>query len=228
MYVTVLAPAYNEEPVIEKFVRAVMETLKGVFSFELLIVNDGSTDRTGEILSCLKEEYDNLVVITHPGNRGLGAGLKTGFINARGDTIVTLDADLSQPPGLIPRMVAEIKIGADVVIGSRYVKGGGMVGVPWWRVVISRLGNQVIRFACGIPARDCTSGMRAYRKEVIQNLGDIGSGFEVQLKILQHMRKVRLAEVPLLLNNRVAGVSKMRYVCLVPKYLFLLAFSTGN
>lgn len=107
-------------------------------------------------------------------------------------------------------------------IGSRYVKGGGMDGVPWWRVVISRLGNWFIRQTLSIKVKDCTSGMRAYRKEVVQNLKDIGTGFEVQLKILQQIVNVRIFEVPLLLANRVAGESKMRYLRLVPKYLFLV------
>lgn len=126
LLLTVLAPAYNEEPVIEKFVHEVMRTLNGVFSFELVIVNDGSTDSTGSILERLQKDYDNLVVIRHSINRGLGAGLKTGFTRARGRIIVTLDADLSQSPGLIPSLTMEIVKGADMVIGSRYIDGGGM------------------------------------------------------------------------------------------------------
>lgn len=200
-----------------------MRELTGVLDFELLIVNDGSSDRTGEILSRLQQEYDNLVVVTHSVNQGLGAGLKTGFCHANGDVVVTLDADLSQPPNLIPRLVEEVSKGVDVVIGSRYVKGGGMDGVPWWRVVISRLGNWLIRQALSIKVKDCTSGMRVYRKEVVQNLEDIGTGFEVQLKILQQIGNVRFSEVPLLLTNRLAGESKMRYLRLVPKYLFTIA-----
>lgn len=215
--------AYNEEPVIEQFIRTVMETLKGVFSFELLIVDDGSRDNTAGILERLKLEYNSLVVVTHPVNRGLGAGLKTGFENARGNIIVTLDADLSQTPGLIPRMVEEIEKGADVVIGSRYVKGGGMVGVPWWRGAISRLGNYFLRTVAGIRVRDCTSGMRAYRSSVVRQLDNIGTGFEVQFCILKEIRNAKFTEVPLALVSRVAGQSKMRYLWLAPKYLFVFA-----
>lgn len=223
LLLTVLAPAYNEEPVIEKFVHEVMRTLNGVFSFELIIVNDGSTDNTGIILERLQKVYDNLVVINHPINRGLGAGLKTGFIHARGEVIVTLDADLSQSPGLIPSLTKEIEKGADVVIGSRYVAGGSMEGVPRWRVAVSRAGNWAIRTFAGLKARDCTSGMRAYRKGVVENLKDIGTGFDVQLRILQGLKNAVIREVPLILVNRAAGTSKMRYFKLVPRYLILLA-----
>ncbi|AEG61961.1 glycosyltransferase family 2 protein [Desulforamulus ruminis] len=224
MKVTVLAPAYNEEAVIEKFVRTVMDQLGGLLSFDMLIVNDGSSDRTGEILLRLQQEYNNLAVVTHPVNQGLGAGLKTGFSHAKGDVVVTLDADLSQPPSLIPKMIEEIKMGADVVIGSRYIQGGGMKGVPRWRMIISRLGNWLIRNSLDIRVKDCTSGLRAYRRGAVQDLGEIGSGFEVQLKILQQLVQVRFAEIPLNLVNRTAGESKMRYFSLVPRYLFLLAF----
>ncbi|WP_027365819.1 glycosyltransferase family 2 protein [Desulfotruncus alcoholivorax] len=221
--ISIVAPAYNEEPVIEKFVRTVMETLQGVFSFEVLIVNDGSTDKTGEILTRLQDEYNNLVVISHNVNRGLGAGLNTGFKHAKGEIIVTLDADLSQPPSLIPVMIIEVSRGADVVIASRYVKGGSMQGVPWWRVLVSKLGNWLIKMSTGVKARDCTSGMRAYRKEVLKELTDIGTGFEVQLMILKQLHRAKITEVPLNLVNRAAGKSKMQYLRLVPRYLALMA-----
>lgn len=223
--VSIVAPAYNEEPVIEKFVHTVMKTLEGVFSFELIIINDGSTDKTGEILEQLQRQYDNLVVLNHAANQGLGAGLKTGFTKARGNIIITLDADLSQSPCLIPDMVNEINRGADVIIASRYVKGGGMQGVPWWRVIISKLGNFVIKTVTGLKARDCTSGMRAYRKVVIEGLSDFGSGFEVQLCILRQLKGYKIGEIPLQLVNRAAGESKMRYMRLVPKYITLLICS---
>lgn len=222
MLITVLAPAFNEEPVIEKFVHEVMKTLNGVFYFELIIINDGSTDQTNKILTQLQKQYDNLVVISHAINKGLGAGLKTGFANAKGDLVVTMDADLSQPPSLIPTMIEKITRGIDIVIASRYVKGGGMQGVPWWRVIISKLGNWLIKTVTGVKARDCTSGMRAYRKEVLNELHNIGNGFEVQLKILRQLDNARITEVPLQLVNRQAGQSKMRYLQLVPKYITLL------
>ena len=224
--ITILAPAYNEEPVIEKFVHSVMRTLQGVFSFELIIVNDGSTDGTGEILSCLRMQYDNLVVVTHPTNQGLGAGLVTGFKHSQGDIVVTMDADLSQSPELVMSLVKQIKNGADIVIGSRYVPGGGMEGVPWWRQAISRLGNVLIRTITSIPAKDCTSGLRAYKKYLLDDLKEVGKGFDVQLTLLRQLYincSPIIKEVPLLLKERVAGQSKMRYLTLIPKYIVLLA-----
>lgn len=223
--ITVLAPAYNEALIIEKFVRAVMGALRGSFEFELVIIDDGSTDETPYILKRLQREYSSLVIVRHPENRGLGAGLLTGFKAARGDVIVTMDADLSHDPVLIPELVATVESGADIVIASRYVKGGGMEGVPWWRALISRFGNMVFGVVLKMGVKDHTSGFRAYRAEVVKELSSISKGFEAQLEILLAVKSTRVPvvkEVPLMLKNRGGGESKMRYLYLVPRYLRFL------
>jgi dolichol-phosphate mannosyltransferase len=216
--VTLLAPAYNEAPVIEAFVRAVAPRLGP--DCGLLVVDDGSTDGTGDILRRLAAEVAMLDVVSHETNRGLGAALATGFAAADGDVVVTMDADLSHPLDLIDDLVARSS-SADAVHASRFVPGGGMVGVPAHRVLISRWANRALRVALHVPVRDLTTGMRAYRRSVIRDLPIVSSGFEAQLEITARLATAgcTLAEVPLVLGTRAAGESKMSYLRMMPRYV---------
>jgi dolichol-phosphate mannosyltransferase len=183
-----------------------------------LIVDDGSTDSTPEILRELSS-VSGLRVLTHKTNQGLGAAIKTGFAEARGDVIVTMDADLSHSMGIVSKMITGCET-ADAVYASRYVPGGGMVGIPLWRKIISRTANLILRLVYMSPVHDLTTGYRAYRTEAVRNLEVTSSGFEAQLEIsirlLAAGRTIR--EIPLVLTNREAGESKMRYLSLIPKY----------
>ena len=214
---TILAPAYNESAVIEKFVQTVCSQIPS--SWELLVVNDGSTDDTAEILERLTGEFSQLTVTRHETNKGLGAALLTGFGAASGDIIVTMDSDLSHPLDLLPQLVDGCSE-ADAVYGSRFISGGGMVGVPGWRKAISQSANWLGRRIYRSPTRDLTTGYRAYRTEVIRELPLNGAGFEIQLEITIRLLAAnkQIAEVPLVLQNREAGQSKMRYAQLIPTY----------
>lgn len=220
---SIVAPAYNEEEVIADFFQTVMEKLSGQ-QFELVVINDGSTDRTKDILAQLQGQYDNLVIVEHPENRGLGAGLVSGFKKAKGDVVVTMDADLSHDPSYIFSMVKKIGLGYDIVIASRYVTGGGMEGVPVWRQLISRTANGLLKRACGWKVRDASSGFRAYRAGLLKDLKNLDAGFSVQVEILRELLKVseKVYEQPFILKNRKAGRSKMKYLALIPKYTGLL------
>ena len=215
--VTVLAPAYNEEAVIERFVRAVVDRLGE--DAELLVVDDGSADETGNILDGLGEQLPRLRVVTHPENRGMGAALATGFRAAEGRVIVTLDADLSHPLDLVDELVRRTE-NADAVFASRFVPGGGMDGVPRLRAAVSVVGNRLLRVLFRAPVRDLTTGMRAYRAEAVRPLRLAGRGFETQLELTVRLLAAGKVfdEVPLRLGTRAAGYSKMNYVALVRPY----------
>lgn len=217
MPTTILAPAYNEEDVIARFVEQVVPTLAA--GDELLVVDDGSNDATADILRRLLAEHPRLRVVTHVRNQGLGAALVTGFAAASGDVVVTLDADLSHPLELVPVLV-EACGSFDAAYASRFVPGGGMEGVPGLRAFISRVGNAVIRRLLRIPVRDTTTGFRAYRRDTIEGLTLRGTRFEVQLEITARLvhHKARIVEIPMMLTTRAAGESKMRYLALLPAY----------
>jgi dolichol-phosphate mannosyltransferase len=214
---TILTPAFNEEAVVEASCLEILRALPD--DAELLVVDDGSIDGTPAILQAIRQKDSRLRVVTHPENRGLGSALTTGFAQARGDVIVTMDADLSHPMSTVEVML-ERCVDADAVYASRYVEGGGMEGVPQWRQSISRVANHVLRFVLRLPMHDVTTGFRAFRAEVVRDLPLRSSGFEVQLEISARLvadgRKV--VEVPLLLRQRAAGMSKMRYLGLLPRY----------
>lgn len=217
MKVTVLAPAYNEEAAIDLFVSEVSDRLED--GWEILIVDDGSQDSTPERLRQLTTGNPRLRVVTHPQNLGIGCALATGFAAIPDGVIVTMDADLSHPLDLLPDLVAGCA-SADACFGSRFVRGGGMVGVPLWRSSISKLANLIFRALYRSPTRDLTTGYRAYRADAVHNLELIGTGFETQLEITIRLLTAgrTINEVPLVLRTRVAGESKMRYLRLIPAY----------
>jgi dolichol-phosphate mannosyltransferase len=214
---TILVPAFNEELVISDFVAAVAPSLPD--GSELLVVDDGSTDATPKLLDELAGEVAALRVVTHERNRGIGAALATGFHSASGDVIVTMDADMSHPAELATRLAAGCGA-ADAVHASRYVAGGAMEGVPLWRVAISRVANGIMRVAFRTSVRDLTTGMRAFRRDAVCDLRLDATGFEAQLEITVRLLAAgcRIDEVPLVLRNRSAGESKMRYLRLAPRY----------
>jgi dolichol-phosphate mannosyltransferase len=221
---TVLTPAFNEEDVIERSCAEILDALPD--NAELLVVDDGSVDATPKLLAAAAAADERIRVVTHPTNRGLGAALSTGFANATGDVIITMDADLSHPVALIEELVSACLRG-DAAFASRYVDGGGMHGVPWWRQAISRSANGVLRRVLRIPVHDITTGYRAFRAEVVRGMPLESTGFEVQLELSARLVAARrkIVEVPLVLEQRAAGMSKMRYFRLIPRYMRAFALA---
>lgn len=221
--ISIIAPAFNEEAVIQKYVREVIAYCRiHLDSFEVIVINDGSEDGTLQILSELQLAYAELVVVSHPQNKGIGKALEIGFKSAKGDIVVTMDADCSHDPELIKQLCAEIGKGYDIVIASRYVGDGCMKGIPVWRQVLSKYGNKAMQILLGWPAKDSTSGYRAYRTEVVKTLDNLSPGFEVQVEILMELKNTRVKEIPFALHNRAAGQSKMEYSKLAKTYLKMI------
>lgn len=218
--ITVVIPAYNEEEVIKKLIEDLEEKISVNQALEILVVDDGSTDHTGKILDQLSRVYQNLRIVHHQVNQSLGGALRTGIRAATGDIIVTLDADMTHPPELMAKMVESLRDN-DVCVASRFVRGGGMVNVPRYRVVISRLANSAYRFLFHSPVMDNTTGYKAYRAELLKSIEIEESGFAVQLEIVTKLlrKKARFTEVPFLLTNRKLGRSKLRYLRAIPHYV---------
>src|SRR2546428_612184 len=171
MNVAVVLPAHNEAgnltPLVTELFRA-GDTAP--MRLEVIVVDDGSVDATAAELAELRQRFDRLHVVTHPVNRGFAPAVRTGIAAARErgcDAAVFMDSDLSHRPDDMPRLVAALEEGADMAIGSRFVPGGGMVGVPAWRAAISRAGNAFGRAVLGMRVRDLTTGYRAARRRVL-------------------------------------------------------------
>lgn len=217
MTVGVVLPAYNEAGNLGPLVRELNQVLASrPAGARIIIVNDGSTDSTADELRALAAEVPMVDVVTHPVNRGLAAALKTGIARACAtncDAAVFLDSDLSHRPSDMPKMLDAISNGADVVLGSRFVPGGGMQGVPMWRVMISRAGNTFGRLVLGVPFRDLTTGYRAVRRIVLEKIQLGEDGFTIQLEsvIRAYAAGFRVVEVPIVLGTRLHGASSMNY-----------------
>ena len=179
----VIIPMYNEEGAAETCVRRVCSALQVVpYRSALIIVNDGSLDRTGEILSALASSVPNLVVVQHARNAGYGAALRTGVERARQeayDYALFMDSDMTNDPADIVRFVEKMEQGTDVIKASRYIPGGGMTGVPFARRVISWTGNIIARTLFGMGLSDCTNGFRAVKIDVLSRMNLAENGFPI-------------------------------------------------
>jgi dolichol-phosphate mannosyltransferase len=215
--VAVVLPAFNEEgnltPLIDELVNVAH---RNALDVRVIVVNDGSTDRTAAELAELARRIECLQVVTHPANRGFAGALKTGIRSARDcgcDAVVFMDSDLSHRPDDLRLLVAALASGADVALGSRFVPGGGMEGVPGWRVVISRLGNAFGQRLLRVPIRDLTTGYRAMRQTVLDAIVLGEDGFTIQLEsvVKAHAAGFKVVEVPIILGTRRHGTSHMNY-----------------
>jgi dolichol-phosphate mannosyltransferase len=215
--VAVVLPAYNEEGNLTPLITA-LAALDGrdALTLRIIVVNDGSTDGTAEELAALHGAIGALQVVQHPSNQGFARALKTGITTACDDgcdVAVFMDSDLSHRPDDLPRLVAAIADGADIALGSRFVRGGGMEGVPLWRVLISRAGNALGRVVLGLPVRDLTTGYRAVRRTVFERIALGEDGFTIQLEsvVKAYAAGFRVVEVPIVLGTRRHGISHMNY-----------------
>jgi dolichol-phosphate mannosyltransferase len=206
----VVIPMYDEEPGAERCVTEVCRELAGLPArSRLIVVDDGSRDRTGKVLERLAPGEPRLRVVKHPTNRGYGAALRSGCEAAHEegfDYALFMDSDLTNAPSDIPRFVEKMAEGADVIKASRYSGGGGIRGVPFRRWIISVLGNRIARQLYGLPIHDPTNGFRAVKLPLLLRMRLTESRFPVIMEELYWCRFLArtYAEVPVVLTNRQA------------------------
>jgi len=207
---SIIIPTYNERTRLGELV----ESIAGVFAQhriagEIIVVDDNSPDGTGQFADSLAERYP-VRVVHRPGKLGLGSAVIDGFAAARGDVLGVMDADLSHPPEALPRMLEALdRWQADLVIGSRYVPGGGTKNWPFVRRAMSR-------FACLLArplttARDATSGFFLIRRHASEQVQIQARGFKICLELLVRGRVRTIVEVPYEFADRAAGESKMSW-----------------
>jgi dolichol-phosphate mannosyltransferase len=201
-FISIVLPAYNEEAIIEKSIEIITSYLNSKedkYSWEVLIVNDGSKDNTGLLADSLAKTYKNIRVIHHPVNLNLGRALQTGFRNAHGDIIVVLDIDLSYSVDHIGKLVdKQIEKEADIVIASPYMKDGKSTDVPFIRLLLSKTVNRFMRLAAQEKFYTFTGMVRAYRSEFIKNLNLKTKDYEINPEILYKamILRARIIEIP--------------------------------
>jgi dolichol-phosphate mannosyltransferase len=210
-------PTYNEAENIEAVIRAALPHLASTgLPHRVLVVDDGSPDGTGAIADRLAGELEPVEVLHRDRKEGIGPAYLAGFAYALGagaELLLEMDSDFSHDPSDIPRLVAA-SAEADLVLGSRYVDGGGVTDWGFARRLISRAGSLYARLLLGVPVKDLTGGYKCFRREVLEtlDLGSVGTdgyGFQIEMTYRSIRAGFRVREVPILFRERRVGASKM-------------------
>lgn len=216
MHTLVIIPTYLEAENISDVLHGVRRAAPRA---DVLVVDDSSHDGTAHIAKEIGDQIGHIDVLVRPDKGGLGVAYRAGFDYAFAegyDVIVQMDADLSHDPAALPELLTKLDAGADVAIGSRYVKGGSIPNWPRVRRLLSRVGNVYASTVLGLGVRDATAGFRAYRATVLQSMDAAGTkatgyGFQLELAYRAHRQGARIVEVPITFNDRVRGESKMSW-----------------
>jgi dolichol-phosphate mannosyltransferase len=232
MKTLIVIPTYNEyenlRPLLEQIARYAPET-------DILIVDDNSPDDTGKLADEIAGENPHLHVMHRPGKLGLGTAYIAGFkyaVEHEYDAAFEMDADFSHDPRYLPDFLVKIEQ-ADLVIGSRYVQGGGTPNWSPLRRFISGGGNIFARFMLGIPVKDCTAGYRCYRRNVLESIGldnieSQGYAFQVELAYRVYKHGFRIVETPIIFMDRRVGKSKMSRKIFIEGFTWVIRARLGR
>lgn len=217
-FISIVVPCYNEQAILPINLTTIISYLESKsykYRWEIIIINDGSKDNTGDIADEFADRRHEIKVIHHPVNLNLGHALQTGFRHSKGDIIVVLDVDLSYSVEYIELMVDKlVETAADIVIASPYMKGGKVTAVPFSRRVLSRWVNKFMRMAAQDKYHTFTSMVRAYRKSFIRTLNLKTKDYEINPEIMYKamILRARIVEIPAHLDwteqNKFSGQRK--------------------
>jgi dolichol-phosphate mannosyltransferase len=213
-YCLVVVPTYNEALNIE---RLLIEILGQGPQFDVLVVDDGSPDGTGDLVAAIADLTPRVQLIRRAGKLGLGSAYVAGFregLRQGYRYLCEMDADFSHQPRYLPVLLAVAERAADVALGSRNVPGGRVENWSWKRKLISKGGSLYARTILGMSVRDCTGGFKCFRASVLRqieldSIGSNGYAFQVEMNYRCHQAGFGLHEIPIVFPDRVAGQSKM-------------------
>ncbi len=210
----IVLPTYNERKNVEELVPLIFQHVPDAV---VLVVDDNSPDGTAKAVELLQTKYQKLLMLRRKGKEGLGKAyihaFKVVLKDASVDVVVMMDADFSHDPAYLPEMLKKLEQG-DVIVGSRYIKGGATIGWEMWRKILSKGANLYCRFITGMKINDCTGGFNVMRADTMRKLDldklDLsGYAFIMELKYAFHKSGARFAEHPITFANRKEGESKM-------------------
>lgn len=217
MSAVVVIPTYQEVDNVERLLRAIRDAAP---ELDVLIVDDNSPDGTAKVAEAVGEELGRISVLRRPGKAGLGVAYRHGFrhvLDQGYDVVGQMDADLSHDPAELPRLLAALRDGADVAVGSRYVPGGDVPNWTWFRRQLSSWGNTYARGVLRLSMKDATSAFRMYRAGILGEIdidGTRANGYLFQIETAYRVSVLgaTIAELPITFVDRVAGDSKMAVV----------------
>lgn len=208
--ISIVVPTYNESGNIRNLLQAVSNILEG-YDYEIIIVDDNSPDGTaGIVRKIISGDNNRIRLVVRSSKLGLGSAILEGFSIAKGNYLLMIDADLSHRPEDIKRLVDNRK-GADIIIGSRYIKGGKIIGWPVKRKIISKVAILLVKILFNLSIKDPVSGFVLYRKETFEHLdGKLKPiGYKLLLEVLAKSPGLTITEIPITFIDRKAGKSKM-------------------
>ena len=212
---SIVLPTYNEGQNIVRMLNSIAGVLSPDTITQIIVVDDNSPDGTADIASLHAKKVLNnnrlhVQVIRRETKMGLSSAILAGMQSAKGNIIVVMDGDFSHPPQIIPSIVRELEDSKyDIVIASRYVKGGSIRGWPFKRKLMSKGATKIARYGLGVEVKDPVSGFFAFRRHVIQGLKLDAIGYKMLLEILVKAKGARVKEVPYTFINRRMGASKL-------------------
>ncbi|MFL6523061.1 MAG: glycosyltransferase [Nitrososphaera sp.] len=212
---SVVVPTYNESQNIVRMLDSIAETLTPYTQTEVIVVDDNSPDGTAEIArshakKISRKEKLRIEVIRRDGKLGLSSAIVEGLQTATGDLLVVMDSDFSHPPNEIPSIIHALQdSNCDIVIASRYVKGGSIIGWPFKRRLMSKGATKIAQYGLGIEVKDPVSGFFAFRREIIKGIKFDAIGYKMLLEILVKAKGARVKEIPYTFTNRRMGASKL-------------------
>lgn len=229
MNVSIVIPAHNEQGNISKLLSDLIKLKRSFKNFEIIVVDDNSSDKTGLIASSYSKKYKNIRVLHRSkGINGMGAALKDGTKAAKGKYIVWAMGDNSDDAATIPKLIKRLNNSYDMVFGSRYMKGGSRGDSNPFKAVLSSGYTFAARLIFGIKVHDITNPFRAFKKQIFNKITLESNDFAIspEFSIKSHLRGYKLGEVPTGYTNRKAGQSKFRIIkmgisyCKLFKYRF--------
>lgn len=218
--ISLVVPVYNEADNIVLFLREVESAVHE--PHEILIVYDFPEDNTLPAIAAMTPPCANVRLIHNTLGRGVLPAIKAGFQASKGDVVIVMMADRSDDPHTVAEMAKLVRQGADVVAGSRYVRGGRQIGGPLLKRTLSRLAGMSLYYLAGLPIHDATNNFRAYSRRAIEQVpieGEASFAIALELTLKAHWRGWRVAETPTTWRDRTAGQSRFRLWAWLPHYL---------
>jgi dolichol-phosphate mannosyltransferase len=225
---SVVIPARNEEASLAATVEHLhLELTLHKIAHEIVPVDDGSTDNTWELLQDIHTRIPECKPAQNPGSHGFGCAIAFGFSQAQGDAVVVMMADESDDCRDVARYWEALNQGWDAVFGSRFVRGGGVIGYPWHKLLLNRLANQFLRLLFRVPFNDFTNAFKAYRMTTLQGCRPFLSphfNLTVELPLKTMVRGYSWTVIPTIWRNRRSGISKLKIREMGSRYLFIAIY----